>query len=273
MSLSANTSPSQRSFADLFEKHSGLSEWWFWVVILGAICLVIALLWKFSPSPTVANELVGNGLYVLLFSIGIGCFYKSFDAMRFLSRETRLASEQVAILERVSTFEDFFCEAKESVFKLHIENLHTMASAHPDVDQDNLIEILHNRLLSRNRVVELFSGVLVTIGLIGTIIGLIFMMDGLSEIIQKSGVGSNLVSVLFAKNGPMGALGLAFYTTLVGATLGGVIFRVLTSIVDENVTRYVSHVAELTAVHVIPVMKSRALKTISAQYSREAGQS
>lgn len=263
MTRKKNNSLHQNSFADLFEKQSGLFEWWFWVIILSSVCIAIAVLWKTSSSPTDATNVVGNGLYLLMFAVGAGCFYKSLEAIRFLSRETKLASEQVRVLERVDTFEAFFREAKESVFKLHIENLHTIANTHPDVVQDDLIEILHGRLLSKNRVVELFAGILVTVGLIGTIIGLIFMMDGLSDIVQKHGASGNLVTVLFdKKTGPMGGLGVAFYTTLVGATLGGVVFRVLTSIVDEHITRYVSHVAELTAVHVIPTMKSRAMNTV-----------
>lgn len=257
--MTKNHKQHQASYSELFEQRSGLLEWWFWVGLLGAVCISIYALWISSSSPSRASTVVGNGLYVLMFTVAGGCLYKSLQAVSFLARETRLASQQIRVLEEVDSFDQFFDRAKDSVFKLHIENLHTIARVHPDVNQDNLIEILHSRLLSKNRVVELFSGILVTIGLIGTIIGLIFMMDGLSAIMQKES-GSNLMSALFdADGGPMGGLGVAFYTTLVGATLGGVVFRVLTSIVDEHTTRYVSHIAELTTVHVIPAL--RAMKS------------
>jgi len=67
-----------------------------------------------------------------------------------------------------------------------------------------------------------------------------------------------LIKIADKEKGPLGGLGVAFNTTLLGSILGGVILRVLTNVVNANITRYVAHIAELTEVYVLPYMRKQA---------------
>nr|WP_281722621.1 MotA/TolQ/ExbB proton channel family protein [Nitrosomonas nitrosa] len=245
------------SYAEQFEKTSGLSEWLLWLVIMGGISGVLGV-----GLSTHNKDLIEKGMYVIISGLGLGLIVKGFWDAKFLDKEMKLASQQVKILEEVDDFEQFLHRAPPSVFKSHIDNLYTISLSHPEVSQDNLIEILQSRLLAKNKVVELFASVLITLGLIGTILGLMFMMDDLERTVQlldKQGESNSILSELFGPGGAMTGLGVAFITTLLGAVLGGVILRVLTSIIDANIMKYIAHLAELTEVHVLPHMRKTAL--------------
>lgn len=258
------------SYAEQFEQTPGFSEWLFWLKIMAVIFSIIAVGYalflagnKFSLEGLVllGKTIVEYGMYLIISGLGIGLIVKGFQDAKFLDTEMKLASQQVKILEEVDDFETFLERAPASVFKSHIDNLYTISLSHSEISQDNLIEILHSRLLAKNKVVELFASVLITLGLIGTILGLMFMMEELVHTVDTIGDQSeNILQDLFDPNGAMGGLGVAFVTTLLGAVLGGVVLRVLTSIIDANIMKYTAHLAELTEVHVLPHMRQTAAK-------------
>lgn len=249
------------SYAKQFEQTSGLSEWFMWLKIMGGIFGVLSVGYALFLNDYVflGKAIVEYGMYFIIGGLGIGLIIKGFYDAKFLDTEMKLASQQVKILEEVDDFDAFLERAPTSVFKSHIDNLYTISLSHPEVSQDNLIEILHSRLLAKNKVVELFASVLITLGLIGTILGLMFMMEELVRTVNDLGSGDeNILQQLFRDNGAMAGLGVAFVTTLLGAVLGGVILRVLTSIIDANIMKYIAHLAELTEVHVLPYMRQSA---------------
>jgi len=53
----------------------------------------------------------------------------------------------------------------------------------------------------------------------------------------------------------LGGMGVAFYTTLMGAILGGVCLRLLSNLVDSNTEHIVSHIAELTEIYILPILR------------------
>lgn len=238
------------SFASQFETTSGLSEWVGWLSIMLAVCAILLIAYLFNA--------IDYGMYTVITALGIGLLYKGYHDAKFLDTEMKLASEQVRILERVDDFESFLKEAPKSVFRSHIDNLYTISLSHTEINQDNLIEVLHSRLMAKNRVIELFSSILITLGLIGTILGLIIMMDKLSFTLSTMGEDGDLIRSLVQEGGALYGLGVAFITTLLGAVFGGVLLRVLTSVVDANIMRYTAHLAELTEVYVLPYMRSTA---------------
>ncbi|MDF1837511.1 MAG: MotA/TolQ/ExbB proton channel family protein [Planctomycetota bacterium] len=205
---------------------------------------------------------VDQGMYIAMFGLALIMIVKGYGDVRFFDRETKLASSQVSVLENVHSFEEFLAGTKPSMFRSHIANLYEIAYTFPEVSQDNLIELMHSRLMARNRVVALFASVLVTLGLVGTILGLMIMMDKLkTQVRGASGEGAEqFIEKLFGPNGALDGLDTAFITTLIGAVLGGVVLRVLTSVVDANIMKYTAHVAELTEVYVLPSMRRTALE-------------
>ena len=140
-----------------------------------------------------------------------------------------------------------------------VRSLEKISQVHHKVEQDNLLENMHTMLRFRIRDVNIFASILVTLGLVGTIVGLIIMMEDLTLAIQniKQDSGGLLQSLLGAE-GPLAGLGLAFYTTLLGSLCGGIILRILASVMDSQITKYVAYVLEMTEIYILPALRKNA---------------
>lgn len=233
-----------------------------WIIWFGGTLLVIGLLaWSWAK---------GSSEFFLYSVLGvIGGFFiitliRSFLDVSFLDKETRLASEQVQQLAQINDVGQFIQTAKPSLFRNHIASLYTIFKSHPEIQQDSLVEVTHARLIARNKLVELFASVLVTLGLIGTIIGLIDSTAGLGGAMESMfGGGQDAANDELlgqAMITTFGGLKTAFYTTLLGSLFGGVILRLLTNVVDAAILRYMAHLAELTEVNVLPALRRMAAK-------------
>ena len=78
---------------------------------------------------------------------------------------------------------------------------------------------------------EVIGNLLITLGLIGTVVGLTLTLTGLTSSLEA--LGQDQEQMLRGLRGAMGGMGTAFYTTLLGSVLGGVLLRVYGHI-DEN---------------------------------------
>lgn len=252
------------SKATYLENVSGIKSWLAWLLILTVVCSVVAAAFFWSQTDAKNSGIINNAMYLVIGLLGTGLILRSFFDAKQLHHQTRLASSQIRLLEQVDNFDDFLQRSEPSIFRSHIENLHIISQSHCDISQDNLIELLHSRLIARNKIVELFSSILITLGLIGTILGLIIMMDSLTAIMANAEMDENFMKVLVGEGGPLSGLGVAFVTTLIGAIMGGVVLRVLTNVVNSNIMEYTAHVAELTEVYVLPHMRSLAQKAALA---------
>lgn len=255
-------------FADNFERLSGFSQWLFWLVTLCGSVVSVTLCFFFDFSIFGSFSLSDLGIYTILFGFAFGTLYMSFKDARFIDRETGLATQQVELLLRTDDVAEFLALAEKSIFRTHIDSLYRIFLIDQEISQDNLIEILHTRLLARNKIVELLSGVLITLGLIGTVVGLILMTNDLGSVIASAGDvdPAVLMARIGGSNGPLGSLGVAFYTTLIGGLFGGVMLRILSGVVEASITRYTAHIAELTEVNVLPFMRQLARNLEAAGY-------
>jgi len=101
----------------------------------------------------------------------------------------------------------------------------------PDVDTLLLTSFApHNRL---SDFVQLMGNLLITIGLVGTVLGMTLTMSGLNSAL--SAVGQDQRLVLEGVEHAMAGMGVAFYTTLLGSILGGVLLRVFAWIARASV--------------------------------------
>lgn len=264
---------------------SGLKSWALWFALIGGAALLVGIAFWLSWIDPRFHGLVERTMYLAMGVIATTLIVTQARVMLMLDRETQraidIAQRVVAPAIRADdeagaatphhlrrSIEQLHFEGEEDAvprgmnrhyFARHLKNLLEMSrtrSLKADgpaaaVSQDTLIEILHERLSAENRFIELFSSVLVTLGLIGTILGLMLMMSSLTDVMQAQGAGDGLLQALAASDGPLSGLGVAFMTTLIGAVLGGVVLRVLTAVVERHITDYVAEVAELTDIHVI----------------------
>ncbi len=144
------------------------------------------------------------------------------------------------------------------ILQQHIKDLDAIARYDDKFSQDSLITLLYSRMMAKSKMVEILSGVLVTLGLIGTIVGLISMTDGLSSTLASLGDDGEAKDLLSGMRSTMSGLGTAFNTTLVGAILGSVVLRILNNVYTSNVDHLVSYVASTAEVSIVPRLKQQA---------------
>jgi biopolymer transport protein ExbB/TolQ len=80
---------------------------------------------------------------------------------------------------------------------------------------------------------EIIGNLLITLGLIGTVVGLTLTLTGLTNALDS--LGNDQAQLLMGLRGAMGGMGTAFYTTLLGAVLGGVLLRIFAHIDEHGV--------------------------------------
>ena len=84
-----------------------------------------------------------------------------------------------------------------------------------------------------SRFVGLLGSLLITVGLIGTVMGLTITLTGLNGALNN--VGADTQTMLNSLSEALSGMGLAFYTTLLGAIMGGVLLRVFAYITDNSI--------------------------------------
>lgn len=98
--------------------------------------------------------------------------------------------------------------------------------------------LLHTELSAYHRVshaIEVTGNLMITFGLIGTVLGLSITLGGLSSSLEA--LGQDQVMLLEGLRKAMSGMGTAFYTTLLGAVMGGVLLRIFAQISDNGVDR------------------------------------
>jgi len=79
----------------------------------------------------------------------------------------------------------------------------------------------------------MLGSLLITVGLIGTVMGLTITLTGLNGALNN--VGSDNTTILISLSEALSGMGLAFYTTLLGAIMGGVLLHVFAYISDNSI--------------------------------------
>ncbi|QDT59985.1 hypothetical protein SV7mr_24990 [Stieleria bergensis] len=199
-----------------------------------------------------------SGLCLMIFVLFALAVVINFRSIRTLRNEYVCAAFLVRKLTSGHGFTDIVQSDAAGPFHQHIKDLVKIAKHDPSVSQDSLITLLYSRLMARSRMVDVLSGVLVSLGLIGTIVGLVSMTNGLSGTLEALGESSDASMLMSGMRSTMQGLGTAFYTTLVGAILGSVVLRVLNNVYTSNVDHFVSYIASLTEVRIIPRLRKRS---------------
>lgn len=230
-----------------------ITEWAVYATIL-----LLAIGFMCGPLMYDAIATDRSGLCLIILVLFTAALAKNFSDIRFVSRELQITNEQIERLVNLNDFREFLKTQRSGVFHTHVRYLYEMGRRDVEIRQDNLIALMQTRLTSRIRTTDIASGLLVTLGLVGTIMGLISAVSGLSEVMNATGgEQSEMMSGLQLT---LSGMGTAFYTTLLGALLGAVALRLLGNIVETNVDYLVSHIAELSEVYIVPSLRRFARK-------------
>jgi hypothetical protein len=84
------------------------------------------------------------------------------------------------------------------------------------------IDTYHSKHNSRVRVVSIMAALIISMGLLGTVVGLIISIAGLGDMVES--IGLSKTSMMDAMRITFAGMGTAFYTTFFGA-LGGLVLR------------------------------------------------
>ncbi len=169
---------------------------------------------------------------------------------------------QVANLAQEMEYVENFAKEKKATYPTgenylskHFLSLQTIKTKCPqkELDQSNLLEILNGRITGDGFFVALISNILITLGLIGTIVGLVVTTSGMNELLETR-VGAN-AELMESMKTALSGVGIAFYTTLVGAVFGGIGLRILNAFTENEVGTLVGKIAEITETHLIPSLE------------------
>jgi len=114
-----------------------------------------------------------------------------------------------------------------------IEAMNSITARNGRVDVDSLIDVEFSSQHRISQFVSLLGNLMITLGLIGTVLGMTITMNGLSGALGSLGVDQSLL--VEGLRSAMNGMGIAFYTTLIGSVLGGVLLRVFSWITDASV--------------------------------------
>ena len=110
------------------------------------------------------------------------------------------------------------------------------------------------------RSVSAVSGILITVGLLGTVIGLIITVGGISQVLDAA--GQDYEAMIGGLNVTVQGMGSAFYTTFFGGLLGGVILRALYTETATATARLAADCLKLGELWIVPL--SQQARSITA---------
>lgn len=111
------------------------------------------------------------------------------------------------------------------------ESLKTVVEKNGEINIESLVDVEFAFYQRAAHALEVIGNLLITLGLIGTVVGLTLTLTGLTSSLEA--LGEDQAQLLSGLRGAMGGMGTAFYTTLLGSVLGGVLLRVFSHI-DQN---------------------------------------
>lgn len=113
----------------------------------------------------------------------------------------------------------------------YFNSLRTIIENNGELNIEALVDVEFSIYQRSAHALEIIGNLLITLGLVGTVAGLTLTLTGLTGSLEA--LGENQEQLLSGLRHAMGGMGTAFYTTLLGAVLGGVLLRIFAHI-DEN---------------------------------------
>ena len=131
------------------------------------------------------------------------------------------------------------------------------------IDQGVLAGALRARMFMPIQIVSYVANVLILLGLIGTVVGFVIAVNGLGDSIAG---GTNIERVQGVLGQIVNGMGVALFTTLVGAILGGLWLQIHYQMLTRAAGGLVVDVVERADIEVIPeIMRASAPEALTEQ--------
>jgi hypothetical protein len=232
---------------------SPIMTWIFWSILVLAAFLLIT--WDYfvegfvNDSSRITWLIMGFFIYGFASSFRVALHLQSeFKSLRAMMADQRIAAANS------SDAAAMFDAAMERVRRGDRIELRTLVSAYGA------------RLKARIDNVGVVAGMLITIGLLGTVVGLIMTVDGLDTVLQSNsadfgGMKSGLTKAV-------SGMGTAFYTTFIGALLGGVVLKVLGAEMRKAALQLVADTLTFGELFISPQFDKKASEALVALEDR-----
>lgn len=240
-----------------------LLQWALFAGVLGAVVVVIG-----GELLVDAVRTDSSGIATIIACFGLIAFAKNFSDAFYLDTQSRRAYGQLQDLIATGSISQFLDTAIPSVFTEHVRNLNEIARRDLEIGQDSLISLLHVRMHARFRLTDLIANLLITLGLIGTIVGLIGSVKGIDAVLAN--VGDDKKALFDGLRDTVSGMGTAFYTTLLGSILGGVTLRGLAHLTLAHSDSLIAQIAEISEVYLLPTLRSAARRKHGAALATTA---
>ncbi len=112
-------------------------------------------------------------------------------------------------------------------------SLRTIINNNGELNIEALVDVEFSVYQRVAHSLEIIGNLLITLGLIGTVVGLTLTLTGLTSSLDA--LGHDQEQLLSGLRGAMAGMGTAFYTTLLGAVSGGVLLRIFAHIDQHSV--------------------------------------
>jgi len=123
---------------------------------------------------------------------------------------------------------------KKRAVNRFFDSLRIVAASNDQPNIDALLEMEFGSHIRVSQALEILGNLLITLGLIGTVVGLTYTLSGLTSSLSALGQDTDLLLAGLRK--AMAGMGTSFYTTLLGALLGGVLLRIFALITENGIS-------------------------------------
>jgi gas vesicle protein len=123
-----------------------------------------------------------------------------------------------------------------------------------EVDIYAAIDTYHSRHNSRVRSVSILAALVISMGLLGTVVGLIMSISGLGGMVEN--IGLSRTTLMTALKATVAGMGTAFYTTFFGA-LGGLILRAVAVSQLNSLSELCAEATEYATAHLKAKLESK----------------
>jgi|GEM_PF-6646948 len=122
------------------------------------------------------------------------------------------------------------------------------------VDIHTAIDTYHSKHNSRVRSVSIMAALVISMGLLGTVVGLIMSISGLGSMVEN--IGLSRTTMMEALKATVSGMGTAFYTTFFGA-LGGLILRAVAVSQLNSLSELCAEAAEYAEHHLTAKLENK----------------
>jgi hypothetical protein len=230
-----------------------------WLIFTGVSLFAGVLLWYFGlieRMVTSDHTYISSIITLLYVASSLHCLWR----ILIISREgdAALKTAQAVVREGGALLSNSPTAGKArpptGLVAAHIRDLVTKAALQgaERLDQTLLLRVLAARLRGSNQFGAFASDTLMKLGLLGTIIGFIMMLAPIAGLDPE-----NREAVRSSMSLMSAGMAVAMYTTLVGLA-GSILLKVQYSMLDSATAKIFAFAVDLTEVHVVSALDSRA---------------